>query len=456
MVKAALWGFDFPGTIGAMKILQENNVLDIVVWIGDTRDCKFCTHNIFDYFKRRPPQRSYFGIAKNIREKLQSHLYIFMDMQTRHCFQRDDRTVYDQVCAFNILVDEFADLLITNKVEIVLFTNMPHEGADYLLYQVAKQLEIKTVILYQALFPDKCFYLQDIEDFGKFLSIPEVFAVPSESIHVEKKFRKELFYMQNDLSAMSGPSFLDKCLWAFGRAWKSINSGRIEHSLYAIAKKYEVCFRGRLYNRTINGVCDPSPDLALNYVYFPLHLQPELTTAALGGIYADQCLAIEQLSTFLPEGWYVYVKENPRQSYCMRSECFFDRLVRIQNVKIIHSSVDTYVLTEHCQFVSTIAGTAGWEAISGGKNVLVFGRAWYNMLPGVFLWEDQPSLQAILDYTIEHRDLEIKLQQLLNRCGNGVVDEAYCVIVNAYSHEANANKLASLLTALIGAVMKKN
>ena len=38
------------------------------------------------------------------------------------------------------------------------------------------------------------------------------------------------------------------------------------------------------------------------FVYFPLPMQPEMTTSAIGGEFRDQLLALERLSNILPEG----------------------------------------------------------------------------------------------------------------------------------------------------------
>ena len=61
----------------------------------------------------------------------------------------------------------------------------------------------------------------------------------------------------------------------------------------------------------------------------------------------------------------------------MRGKYFFDRLKLIKNAVLVDSSYNTYDLISKSKFVATITGTAGWEAISGGENVLIFGLAWY-------------------------------------------------------------------------------
>ena len=63
-------------------------------------------------------------------------------------------------------------------------------------------------------------------------------------------------------------------------------------------------------------------DFNCRYVYFPLQLQPEMTTSALGGVYMDQALAIEHLSVILPNDYKIYVKENPKQRNFMRDPYF--------------------------------------------------------------------------------------------------------------------------------------
>ena len=65
------------------------------------------------------------------------------------------------------------------------------------------------------------------------------------------------------------------------------------------------------YQANVIKCSEKNIDFNCDYVYFPLHLQPEMTTDVLGGIYCDQLLAIEKLRAMLPPNWMIYVKENP-------------------------------------------------------------------------------------------------------------------------------------------------
>ena len=75
----------------------------------------------------------------------------------------------------------------------------------------------------------------------------------------------------------------------------------------------------------------------------------------------------------------------------------------------IYRSVDanTFELTKNSQFVSTIVGTVGWEAITGNKNVLLFGwGSWYKSLPGVYQYHHKINIDDLLNNKIDHGDLE--------------------------------------------------
>lgn len=62
-----------------------------------------------------------------------------------------------------------------NRPDVVIFANIPHEGPDYIMYYVAKLLNIKTLICYQNILRNQFLMTTSIADFGLFESIPKIF-----------------------------------------------------------------------------------------------------------------------------------------------------------------------------------------------------------------------------------------------------------------------------------------
>jgi len=146
------------------------------------------------------------------------------------------------------------------------------------------------------------------------------------------------------------------------------------------------------------------PNLAKQYIYFPLHFQPEASTTPMGGVFGDQLLAISLLSTHLPDGVNIYVKEHYKpSSWICRTTDFYEELLRLPNVHLISMNSDTFALREHCTAVATVTGSAGFEALFRGKPVFLFGHRYYQYARGVFrIYSKQDMATAIRSVFEEH------------------------------------------------------
>ena len=103
----------------------------------------------------------------------------------------------------------------------------------------------------------------------------------------------------------------------------------------------------------------------------------------------------------------------------MRGRYFFERLSLIANVVFVDRTIDTYKLMESAQFVSTITGTAAWEAITGGKNALIYGKVWFDHFPGIFRFEEISSIQEVLAYKISHEDIQAATNKIRKKFVKG-------------------------------------
>lgn len=142
-------------------------------------------------------------------------------------------------------------------------------------------------------------------------------------------------------------------------------------------------------------------DVTCRYIVFFLHSQPEASTIPLGGCYAHQFTAVIQLAKAMPKDWVLYVKEHPstfnelRYDLRYRSLDLYRLFLQLPNVRFVGLNVDNFHIIDSAQYVATITGTAGLQAICRGKNVIVFGDADYASVNGVFPIEKSVDLKKV-------------------------------------------------------------
>lgn len=104
-------------------------------------------------------------------------------------------------------------------------------------------------------------------------------------------------------------------------------------------------------------------------------------------------------------------------------------------------------MIRNSEFVATITGTAGFEAISGGKPVLAFGLAWYRGLPGVTIYNSNTALKDIFtDFTVE--DVKEEYEKLKQNMIDGVVAEE-CLQHVEIDYDKNCGVVYSFLRDMI-------
>lgn len=433
MYKTLICGFETVDCNGAINKLQSDRVIDIKVWIGDS---DICTVNVFDLFAVRIPVSST-QIPDELYDRLYKKKYLFNTIYDRHYYLEGGTSISSHLNIFNILIKYLYDLVVKNEIELILFSNIPHEGPDFLLYEIAMHMNIKTVICNQSLFPNMFFLVGTMEDYGKFESSKTINNIAiKETIDSLMIFEKPLFYMKG-----ASPLSLKKRI-AMMKPYKSFIDPRRCLAIY------------RFYNYTncLNELVSDNIDLTAKYIYFPLHLQPELTTVPLGNEYFDQALALEELHSILPPGWKIYVKENPKQTEYMRDPFFFARIGALKNLVWVPRDYDTHTLTRSCTILATITGTAGWEALMQKKPVVVFGNAWYKEFPNVYTFSMKLELLSIATASTDMTELYNQLNLLQKKMGNGVVDPGYSVLVKNYSTERNCGQVFESLHRYIGTI----
>ena len=375
----------------------------------------------------------------------------------------------DYLDYYHILADAYAQEIEKTRATHILFMNMPHLGYDIILYHVAKTLGLKILVCSQTFFSDSFFSMENLEHFGS-LS-PD--GMDGSPVLIEKGSLPETsntnYFSNDDRWQKTGPRgrlrtkaviSLFKYV-ALRQPMRLVNLSYLIGNVKRMAEIYsklpdwrdpfssffhqnELAYFEHLSEYEMQQV-----DFRKPYVYIPLHNQPEMSTQTLGGKFRDQLLVVEAISRSLPDGWHIYVKENPRQGGYARGPMFFHRLSRINGVQFLPAATSTHELTKGCKVLATTGGTAGYEALRKGKPVVVFGRTWYRDFPGVFPWNESLDLQLISETSFPHEELEKAMGFLQGRCHPGQMELLYERASEGPESEANVRGVAQIISDLL-------
>jgi hypothetical protein len=452
--------YGFVGELG--NVLKDELVhhYNLVGWLSDTEEA---TENIWEFLFGIVSVDKIHSQALNDYENFYNQYFmkfLFMVMR-RGLYWKDIHSIRNE---FSIIYYKVYQILIEKDVEVIIFPNLPHEGPDYIFYNVAKELNIRTIIFHQSIFPNKIFVTTSLNDFGNFRNIPPLF---SNKIVIEEGFKQKIFYMQQfeEQLANRKRNIIQKTIKNF---WNRYNKLKLKFKNLLTYKKEKNIIKNvtlkiikkiENYNYHLNlqaHSCmiediEPLGHISTKVIYVPLHLQPELSTVTLGELYEDQMTMIETLSLKLGEQGVILVKENPYQDAFQRSRNFFERIKSLKNVYLVDINYPSSELLEKSDIVATISGTAGWEAIKGGKRCLLFGNSWYQRLPGCFKYTSDMDLNRFIEenYEFDFNKFQDKFSNLMNTCADGIVDKDYIVEVENFTYEQNAKSIVSSLNKII-------
>lgn len=310
-----------------------------------------------------------------------------------------------------------------NKLDCVIFDNLPHEGYDLIIYYVCKYLKIPFLTFYRLPIKPQKFLkrypVEDIFEHGKIVDRKCNSAQISDCSKKSKpKFSDELANIISDYenrtnySSFNKPlKFSEKKANTLKENLKKVYSKKIfEYIFYRWIKPYfnediqRFTRKDPYYERSkiikkyikLNSI---KPDLNKIYIYVPLHFQPELSTTPIGQDYAFQELMIAQLAwcaKFLDI--VIYVKEHPRASSIFsRNLAFYKSFLSLSNVFLVETNTDNNLLIENCFATATVSGSASWEAFLMDKPALLFGTTIFENAPNVYRVNSTSSISSALN-----------------------------------------------------------
>jgi len=453
----------------------EKRSHEVVYWVGlaDGNEHKFkgVFHEHFaawagspaagvDMSEFQPPNKK---LIKKLHEA-ESTVLTMMNKRFGHMCADERRHVY-----YNML-QYWHGVIKKYKPDIIIFPTLPHTVYNYVIYVLAKLLNIKMVMFENSEVSDDLLLYKDWKDGSaalqkkikenqnKKLTIEDLCPEMQKYYYkqVNPKIDSTPFYMKYQKKRDSGFGLLKK---RFKIAVNSIKDGTIiKKILFFLIKQFKPNLRKDYLKLQVK------PNLEKKFVYVPLHYQPERTSSPQGDVFVDQILMIETIAAGLPGGWIVYVKEHPSQWWLKTginySSCrypgYYDRIAKLKNVFLVPIFTDTYSLINKSQAVITLTGTACWEALMRSKPVIVFGFPWYRDCPALFRADSTETCRQALEkikngYRVNSQDIINFLKSLDEVAVKGYFEEP-----NPKSKITPEQSKSNIAQAIIAEVEKKD
>ena len=121
----------------------------------------------------------------------------------------------------------------------------------------------------------------------------------------------------------------------------------------------------------------------IEYVFYPLHFEPEATLSYFNNPHVDQTTAIETIARALKINQVLIVKEHPQQLGALQEKKFKLIKKRNVNIKYVSGVVSSEEIIRHTSLLITLTSTAGWEAYIRKVPVIVLGDVFYKNFEGV-------------------------------------------------------------------------
>ena len=322
----------------------------------------------------------------------------------------------------------FIEYLEKIKPDILIMQTAGENVSNFLLYKIAKKLGIQIMMVNTVHIHDKFLISDNLigreisdeyskiistydnsdsiydENFIKNKSLYESIKVQSDFIsdhsNYSQKFKHYLKRMNDDPE----PIYRN-----YGKSTQKMLSAK--YGLPTMAKKREKF----LFTNSINKIEDE------NFLYLPLHTEPEAKILATAPFFTDQINVVENVARSIPIDQILYVKEHPGQrSKFWRSIDDYERIIKLQNVKLVHPDFNSQELISKCNAVISIMGSTGFEALFYKKPVFLLSDEYYDVSSMIKTVQDITQLPEIINNHLKNfkfSNLELNaLMEATNFC----------------------------------------
>lgn len=351
----------------------------------------FCPDSLKD-IKEKPDIDYLENFEKKYRVNLWKIIYgdrrLVTENQRYYKYTRKDHLhIIEQTCKFleEVLKKSNPDFLIVNN---------PVYHYDHLLFLMSKALGIKVILLRKPNIGSKIVLSENMVQFDEIDTKGQKYSKDKTFEEIRNYFKKHSILKQIDdrkpnfkVSKIEKiKAFLEFIFTSNSSNKQYINYGKTRLSII----KQGLGIKHRLRKNLIKSFMDSNFLLEIkdeSFIYFPFHKEPERNLDIGSPYFTDQKSVAKIVAKSLPINFKLYVKDHPAQftltTMWKRSREYYQELLDLPNVEIIHPSVNSENIFKKCSLVVSINGSSALEAAAYGKSSIILTTTDFTDLPSV-------------------------------------------------------------------------
>jgi hypothetical protein len=343
----------------------------------------------------------------------------------------------------------------SRSIDAVISQNFGHQGWDFVALNLAKAKGIPTLIFNETgQFPMVQFLQEDVTELGRLEFGRNIKSLIRNEMEMEDPafIRRSFKWIAEtpdrfgirrvqdfntsplaswllDSNVRKNPSFKFQVV-------AGALSKKLQRAIGSPRRSFGAALRTRRLLRQTNTSMQEETQYSLTtlpktpYIYFPLHFQPEATTSVKGRHFYQLREAVAFLASSLPKGWHLVVKEHPHQwrRLLPRERGFFSQIAAIQNVHLVHHSVDNSLTVGGARAIACVSHSSVTAfAVSNGIPVISLGDSHFREAPNYHCIDTSSQLENVMErlaagaFQSEPEEFEHFITKLENSTLEGVL-----------------------------------
>ncbi len=258
-------------------------------------------------------------------------------------------------------------------------------------------------------------YIQRVKDnlSNKIKTSQPDYAIDNEGVRLNKMV--EYTYKRTLKTAL-------QVVWNDSKKW--IRGLQVKDSYHFLGWLPSI-FRGLLNYRYVKSI-SIRPDQVSNYklVFFPLHLEPEISLLSVSPEFNNSMEVITYISKSLPSDAILVLKERAH-SFPVRSRWYYKQINKIGNVMWADPDIHSWDWINNVDIVATISGTVGIEAVHLKKPIISYGtHQVINYLPTVYFASNYKETYYAVNDILTNKILDDDLEKSKHALGKAQIDSS--------------------------------